>query len=222
MVGDIDGFITDSKIAHESKAPAEETALPDANEKYPAPGNDSGVARFSRRKAWDASTVTPHEAHEVINRIVSGWKGGGTILREREDRLVESFDDLPDTVKQTGREQGAEGEIEGIFHNGKTYLVRDTLKTEADVQRVLFDETYGHYGFRDYLITPTASLHHQIGHLVPVGRFVSPLSGPYNSLPSGFSQSKPSKQIIRGLNLRVSYTAEHPYIKCLQRTRISS
>lgn len=46
------------------------------------------------------------------------------------------------------RSQGATGEPEGFFYDGKVYLLAGQLATPADVVRVLAHESLGHYGLR--------------------------------------------------------------------------
>lgn len=105
---------------------------------------DSGAALFSRDKARPASSITKHDADEVIERVIRGWSG----LDRRPAFVVDTFDALPDEIKGHADDQGAENEIKGVFHKGKTYLVLDMLEDSADVERTTFHETYGHYGIR--------------------------------------------------------------------------
>ncbi len=93
----------------------------------------------------NGATVSELDTHKVIDGIVSS---GGGLLSQNHFVVASSFNDLPNNIKDAAKDQGAEGEIKGVFHNGKTYLVRDQLADKLDVESTIFHETYGHYGIR--------------------------------------------------------------------------
>lgn len=57
---------------------------------------------------------------------------------------------LPDVIQQAAQEQGAEGEINGVYHEGEVHIVASKMRNKQDVERVIFHEVYGHYGARKF------------------------------------------------------------------------
>lgn len=75
------------------------------------------------------------------------WKNAPEIV------AVASMQDpkIPQAVRGADarqRSQGATGEPEGFYLNGKVYVVASQMKTGADVVRVVLHETLGHHGLR--------------------------------------------------------------------------
>jgi N12 class adenine-specific DNA methylase len=97
--------------------------------------------------ARKGAAITSAKANEIIDRITASWsKGRDNIV------LVESFDDLPSAIKSQAKEYGAgRNEINGVFHEGKIYLVRENLMSALEVEEAIFHEGYGHYGIRKLL-----------------------------------------------------------------------
>jgi len=96
-------------------------------------------------EADSRATVSAHEASEVIDSIIVDWAGDN---RGDEFVLVDTYEDLPQKIKDDAKDQDAENSIKGVFHNNKTYIVLDELSTKADVERVILHEHLGHYGIR--------------------------------------------------------------------------
>lgn len=123
-------------------AGAQEDGRPDAGAESPvdgAPGSPRGEteARPERRKAVEA----------LVARVTARWKNAPEVV------VVASMTDplVPRAVRQANSaqlSQGAQGNPEGFFHDGKVYLVAPQLGGDADVVRVLFHEALGHYGLR--------------------------------------------------------------------------
>jgi hypothetical protein len=63
--------------------------------------------------------------------------------------VVATFDELPGNIKDAAYDQGAENNVKGVFHNGKTYLVLDKYNSTAKLEATIFHETYGHFGLRN-------------------------------------------------------------------------
>lgn len=56
------------------------------------------------------------------------------------------------------RAGGATGDPEGFFDEGTVYVVASSLKTPADVGRVLMHEALGHFGLRGAVLDQVAAL----------------------------------------------------------------
>lgn len=104
--------------------------------------NDSNPTTTRNRTA-----VSPTDANKVIDSIVSSWTGG-IKARRNEIESVASFDDLPNAIKNEAKAQGVEGQVYGVFHNGKTYVVLDKHDSTQEIETTIFHETYGHHGMQ--------------------------------------------------------------------------
>ena len=113
------------------------------------------VREFPSAEAADGATpVTADqpdalvaEVQKVVDEIRAAWANAPEVV------VVPNMQDeaVPVRVREVDAEQksqGAAGEPEGFFHDGKVYLVAAELPTAADASRVLFHEALGHYGLR--------------------------------------------------------------------------
>ncbi len=67
-------------------------------------------------------------------------------------RVVQSVAELPERVRLAAQEQGvADSDIRGTYYDGQGWLVRDNVRSEADVQEVALHEIFGHKGARTLL-----------------------------------------------------------------------
>lgn len=92
-----------------------------------------------------AKGVSVELAQEVIDGITARWANAPevVVIADMQDPKV------PQAVRDEDAEQksqGASGEPEGFFHEGKAYIVAGALKSSGAVMRVLFHESLGHYG----------------------------------------------------------------------------
>ena len=103
---------------------------------------------FSRSRGPQQPASDRTQAVEALAaQITARWKNAPEVI------VVESLDDrrVPQAVRDEGKtqqSQGALGTPEGFFHDGKVYLVASQLGGDADVVRVLFHESLGHFGLR--------------------------------------------------------------------------
>lgn len=112
-----------------------------------AAANETDVV-FSRGEAQQQPASTRRKAVEaLVQQIAARWANAPEVV------VIESMSDprVPEAVrKEDNRQQsqGAAGEPEGFFYGGKVYLIAPQLGGDADVVRVLFHETLGHFGLR--------------------------------------------------------------------------
>ena len=87
------------------------------------------------------------DAQDVVDAIKARWANAPEIVvaSDMQDPDVPKAARLED-AKQ--RSQGASGEPEGFFYEGKVYIVASALQSPGAVVRVLFHEALGHYGLR--------------------------------------------------------------------------
>lgn len=94
----------------------------------------------------------------LLTRILRKWRAapGVTVVPTLNHPSV------PSDVIAQAQAEGAQGEVDGFFYNGRVYLVADQLRNVNDVTRVLLHESLGHYGlartFGDQLVTILESL----------------------------------------------------------------
>ena len=121
-------------------------------------GDDGNIALFKRSDSvgfstdnsnasttGDTGAVTLEDANKVIDGIVSNWDGDN---RANDFVIAESFEQLPTNIKDAAKQQGAEGQVKGVFHKGKTYLVLEQHTSTTELEETIYHETYGHQGLR--------------------------------------------------------------------------
>ena len=90
----------------------------------------------------------PHEAvQSIVDAIKGKWKNAPEVVVARNM----ADERIPQAVREqdaSQRSQGASGNVEGFFHEGKVYVLADHLASPADVARVVLHESVGHYGLR--------------------------------------------------------------------------
>jgi GGDEF domain-containing protein len=104
-----------------------------------------GLPLFS--KAGASGGMAKADVSKVVNDLRANWKNAPQII------VVDDMSDpaIREAVRaENDRQlsQGAEGQPEGFFDAGKVYVVASEMSSAADVQRVVFHETLGHYGLR--------------------------------------------------------------------------
>lgn len=92
---------------------------------------------------------TPGEVRAVLQPVLerAGLGGGGG--GRAAVRIVATFDDLPDPIKQAEYDQGGDGsDIRGVQHLGTVTIVADQHDSRVALERTLFHELHGHLGIR--------------------------------------------------------------------------
>lgn len=85
------------------------------------------------------------EFDAVLERITSRIEDAGA--RQRGFVPVPTARDLPPEILAEIEKQGNQPEdIDGVFHRGKVYLVRDHIASAQRLEQILFHEWYGHAG----------------------------------------------------------------------------
>lgn len=83
----------------------------------------------------------------LVARITGDWKNLPGIVS------VQTYDDLPEHIKQEAKKDGVEGRIPGVYDTQEkvVYLVADTLHSAEDVIATIAHEVAGHFGLREML-----------------------------------------------------------------------
>jgi len=101
--------------------------------------------RYSRNQPQTG--ITKAEAQSIVTSITDRWANAPdvVVVQDMQDAAV------PEVVRQEDakqKSQGATGEPEGFWYDGKAYIVAGELRSPGAVMRVLFHETLGHYGLQ--------------------------------------------------------------------------
>ena len=108
---------------------------------------DQVVEPNAGRQALAAGAMPVESVSKIADAVRRAWANGPDVV------VVSDMSDerVPQRVRDADaeqRSQGATGEPEGFFYDGKVYLVASALGSESDVVRVLAHEALGHYGLR--------------------------------------------------------------------------
>lgn len=57
---------------------------------------------------------------------------------------------LPDAIQQAAQRYGAEGTVQGVYHDGTVYVVAEHVHTPDDVRKVLLHEIAGQHGLHSH------------------------------------------------------------------------
>lgn len=97
---------------------------------------------YSRQPEAERQGVAPKKLESMVARMQRDWANAPeTIIAARQDDLPKEILDQFDPVDDDDR-------LEGIFHNGKVYLVAENLPDMTRAQAVWAHEILGHYGLR--------------------------------------------------------------------------
>jgi Large polyvalent protein associated domain 38/Large polyvalent protein-associated domain 5/ADP-Ribosyltransferase in polyvalent proteins/Large polyvalent protein-associated domain 1 len=104
-----------------------------------------GLPLFSKSNVSGGMSKSAIES--TVNKLTAKWKNAPEII------VVDDMNDaaIRAAVRAENERQlsqGATGQPEGFFDAGKVYIVASEISSIADVQRVLFHETLGHFGLR--------------------------------------------------------------------------
>jgi hypothetical protein len=83
----------------------------------------------------------------AVSELTRDW------LRKPDIRVIDSMEDAPEAVLREYKRQesqGGAGVVHGFHMRGTVYLVADALGGAADIRRVLFHESLGHFGLRGF------------------------------------------------------------------------
>lgn len=96
----------------------------------------------------DAETSTIDRAR--IDEVAQEYNSNIAANVNSRVNVVNSFDDLPQAVKDTVGTLQQGDVIKGAYHDGQAYVVADQTNSEADLQETIYHELYGHAGFRNF------------------------------------------------------------------------
>ena len=110
--------------------------------------DDGNVALFALNSGVVSSgagnmAVSRANANKVVSRFLDSW--GDTNARG-DVTVAQTYDELPQEIKDAAKEQGAAYQVKGVFHKGKVHVVLDQHTSQVDIETTLFHEVYGHQG----------------------------------------------------------------------------
>ncbi len=120
---------------------SEKTTDTEASKEKPA--KDAGKFSLSEKPAEKKNSV------EAVTEAVRSATDNAQL--PADVAIVQSESDLPEAVRKIIQARGYEGRVEGVYHDGKVYLVADNLSSPERAQRVYLEEMVGHFGLRAVL-----------------------------------------------------------------------
>ena len=128
------------EVVRELSSTAE--ASPDAK---PADAGFSRQDEGFRRQDAIAAIAHMDMVEDLVRQLTGGWKNAPEIV------VLRSMDEAPEAVRRENDRQlanGATGEPEAFYHQGKAYLLASHMRSMNDVRRAVFHEVLGHLGMR--------------------------------------------------------------------------
>ncbi|CAB4211858.1 Helicase/UvrB, N-terminal [uncultured Caudovirales phage] len=104
--------------------------------------SEEGPVRTSQSLKNQSIPLSDVEFDAILERITSGRgnSANGFVV-------VRTGNDLPAGLKKALKRQGtALDEVDGVFHRGKVYLIRDSVASEYRLEELIFHEWHGHAG----------------------------------------------------------------------------
>ena len=102
---------------------------------------------FSRESNLVAAGLPKAAIQKAVNLLKSNWKNAPEIIVV-QDMKDPAIRDAVRAENERQLSQGAKGQPEAFFDNGKVYVVASEMNSANDVVRVVFHEALGHYGLR--------------------------------------------------------------------------
>jgi len=103
---------------------------------------DKGVAMFSLAQSDKPSILPDVEFDAVLDRIT-----GGRVKDTHAFVVARTGFDLPAPILAVLKKQGTRpNQVDGVFHNGKVYLIRENIASKERLEELLFHEWHGHAG----------------------------------------------------------------------------
>ncbi len=99
-------------------------------------------AKYSRSSQEKTGSIDIDTVQGVVDRLSKNWSR----YAKSSIKVVQSFNNLPQSLQDTVTKDGAESDLRGLFSDDKVYLIADRLSDERSVEEVLFHEAYGHFG----------------------------------------------------------------------------
>lgn len=98
-----------------------------------------------RRQDAIAAIAHMDMVEDLVRQLTDGWKNAPDIV------VLRSMEEAPEAVRRENDRQlanGATGEPEAFYHQGKAYLLASHMRSMNDVRRAVFHEVLGHLGMR--------------------------------------------------------------------------
>jgi len=128
--------VVEAELSREAQAAPETDHVPDTT-------HDEGAdaPRFAVSDAEQSVPLADVEFDAVFERITARSKNRDGFI------MVPTAEALPAAIKKEADKQGYDyNSIDGVFHKGKVYIVRDHIASAAHLEEVLFHEWHGHAG----------------------------------------------------------------------------
>ena len=102
---------------------------------------DGGAARMSLG-AGPVKGMRASRVRGIVTAVSRDWAMAPKV------EVVQRVEDLPAPLLNVVRKKGAQGAVEGIYHDGTIYIVADRMTSANQVFRTMLHEGAGHHGLR--------------------------------------------------------------------------
>jgi hypothetical protein len=132
---------------------------------------DKGIAMFSRNTKNVSVPFSDVEFETIFKRVTARSKNPDAFV------VAHTAAELPQAILAEAKKQGTKpNEIDGVFHRGKVYIVRDQITSAEHLEDTIFHEWHGHAGIKGMFGRDTfnamVELYETVtpGKLYPIGR----------------------------------------------------
>lgn len=155
--------------------------------------NDILFLKDPKEKSGNQKSTNDVKAEAITKAITGSPELAGV-------KVVQSFDNLPKSVRDRAKRDGVEpGDLRGIYSGGSTYVVADNHANVAEAVYTAVHEEVGHRGIRDMLggkLTPTMERIYSSYAATAKGRkLIKDIREDYASVLDGMDAAK-QRQVI--------------------------
>ena len=105
--------------------------------------DESVTPRGATRRPNLNVPLADEEFDTVLNGILGSDNDSSEFLN-----VISTFEELPDAIRNTAREQGSDGsDVFAVYHKGQVYVVKDKIRSKTQLEEALFHE-FTHGGTR--------------------------------------------------------------------------
>ncbi|MDP4546475.1 LPD38 domain-containing protein [Marinobacter sp. MDS2] len=128
-------------------------------------------AGFRRTPTQASPNLTAAQAESITDTLMADWKGKPKVV------IADRISEFPKRLRDAIRAAQAEGDMRGVYFEGKVYILASRIPSRAALEEVVLHEVVGHYGLRTMM-----------------GAELKPL---LNRVYLSFAKSDKAKEIIR-------------------------
>ncbi|WP_417518707.1 LPD5 domain-containing protein, partial [Marinobacter sp.] len=102
-------------------------------------------AGFRRPPTQASPNLTAAQAESITDTLMADWKGKPKVV------IADRISEFPKRLRDAIRKAQAEGDMRGVYFEGKVYILASRIPSRAALEEVVLHEVVGHYGLRTML-----------------------------------------------------------------------